>query len=45
MIRAVRDVVAKSAIDYSKKAREQWVLDWPGQAVLAGNMKNWTEVT
>lgn len=45
MVISVKDVIQKAAFDYRKKPRQSWVIDWPGQAVLAENMRDWTEET
>ena len=45
MVISVKDVIQKAAFDYQKKPRQNWVIDWPGQAVLAENMREWTEHT
>ncbi|XP_029291775.1 dynein heavy chain 12, axonemal [Cottoperca gobio] len=42
MIRSVRDVVARSRVDYAKTARSQWVKEWPGQVVLCTSQIFWT---
>ena len=40
-------VVSSKAVDaYTKKPRNEWVLEWPGQVVLAASQIHWTaEVT
>ena len=43
MIKSVKDVCENSVQDYTKKPRDKWILNWQGQAVLAGSMIFWTE--
>ncbi len=45
MIQSVHVVVEKCIADHGKRPRTQWVISWPGQAVLNGDMYNWTEET
>eukprot|EP01135_Chromosphaera_perkinsii_P000898 Nk52_evm61s152 gene=Nk52_evmTU61s152 len=40
---SVRDVCHKSLQDFTQKPREEWVLQWPGQAVLAVSQIFWTQ--
>ncbi|XP_013387188.1 dynein heavy chain 12, axonemal, partial [Lingula anatina] len=42
MLVSVRDVIADSREAYETTAREKWVLDWPGQVVLAVSQIFWT---
>ncbi|KAI9530578.1 hypothetical protein NQZ68_000068 [Dissostichus eleginoides] len=42
MLRSVRDVVARSRLDYAETARSQWVKEWPGQVVLCTSQIYWT---
>ncbi|XP_070695267.1 dynein axonemal heavy chain 12 [Pempheris klunzingeri] len=42
MLRSVRDVVARSRVDYGETARSQWVKEWPGQVVLCTSQIFWT---
>jgi dynein heavy chain len=43
MIKSVKDVCENAIQDYPKKARDKWILNWQGQAVLSGSMVFWTE--
>ena len=43
MVQSVHVVVEKCISDHGKRPRTQWVISWPGQAVLNGDMFNWTE--
>ena len=43
MVHSVHQVVDKCIQDHSKRNRNQWVISWPGQAILNGNMTFWTE--
>ena len=43
MLKSVKDICEKSLQDYTKaKSREDWVMNWQGQAVLAVDMMFWT---
>uniref|UniRef100_A0A3Q4BIM9 Dynein axonemal heavy chain 12 n=1 Tax=Mola mola TaxID=94237 RepID=A0A3Q4BIM9_MOLML len=42
MLRSVRDVIARSRLAYAETARNQWVKEWPGQAVLCTSQIFWT---
>lgn len=45
MLKSVKDVVEKSLQDYTKaKSREDWVMVWQGQAVLAVDCIFWTSL-
>lgn len=38
--------MAEAVLSYPQTKRVEWVLDWPGQVVLAGDLIYWTsEVT
>lgn len=38
----VREVIEKALLAYQQTARHEWVLQWPGQAVLAISSTYWT---
>lgn len=43
---SLRDVTKQAVEAYDVNARTQWVLNWPGQVVLAASAIHWTsEVT
>jgi dynein heavy chain len=42
MLRSVRDRIEKAHQDYTKTVREEWVIKWQGQAVLAIACTYWT---
>jgi dynein heavy chain len=43
---SVRKIIMDAIEDYLKKSRTEWVVSWPGQAVIAGSQTYWTkEVT
>lgn len=42
MIISLRDVMAQSVAAYESEPRVQWVVEWPGQVVLAGTSIYWT---
>ena len=42
MISSVRDVISKALMDYAVVPRSQWVMKWPGQAVLCVSQTYWT---
>ena len=45
MLKSVKEIVEKSLQDYTKaKSREDWVMSWQGQAVLAVDMIFWTSL-
>ena len=39
---SLRTVMAKAVEAYPKEARKVWVLNWPGQVVLAASIVHWT---
>lgn len=42
----VREIIEKALIAYKNTERQEWVVQWPGQAVLAVSSTHWTsEVT
>ncbi|KAI8896128.1 dynein heavy chain and region D6 of dynein motor-domain-containing protein [Globomyces pollinis-pini] len=46
MRQSVRQVIREAILDYPSKERTDWVLNWPGQAVLSASQTYWTtEVT
>ena len=43
---SLREVMAKAVESYSTMPRDEWVLAWPGQVVLASSTIHWSsEVT
>ncbi|XP_077458505.1 dynein axonemal heavy chain 1 [Stigmatopora argus] len=42
MTATVRDYIERSLIVYPEVPREEWVLSWPGQVVIAGCQVYWT---
>ena len=43
---SLKSVMGEAVESYAQVPRTDWVLDWPGQVVLATNMIYWTlEVT
>ena len=43
---SLRSVSVQAVEAYTKKSRREWVLEWPGQVVLATSQIHWTaEVT
>ncbi|GAU94329.1 hypothetical protein RvY_06121 [Ramazzottius varieornatus] len=42
MISSIRDVIAKALQDYAVVPRKEWVVKWPGQAVLCVSQTYWT---
>ncbi|XP_054715919.1 dynein axonemal heavy chain 7-like [Uloborus diversus] len=42
MLSSIKKVVADALEAYASKPREDWVLDWPGQAVLCCSQNYWT---
>lgn len=43
MLKSIRTVIVKSLADYKEIPRKEWVRKWPGQAVLCGTSKYWTD--
>ena len=42
---SVKDQMSRALAAYSDAGREQWLLEWPGQVVLAANQVLWTNGT
>lgn len=42
MRKSLREVMKKAVHAYPHRARRDWVLDWPGQVVIAGSAIHWT---
>ena len=43
---SLREVMGKAVKAYPLQPREEWVLNWPGQVVIASSTVHWTaEVT
>lgn len=45
MVASVQETVRQGMAAYPEKPRSQWVLEWPGQVVLAVTAIFWTQVT
>ena len=43
MIKSLCDVMGQSVEAYLTTPREKWVLEWPGQVVIAASSIYWTE--
>lgn len=43
MILSLRDVMKESVVAYDEIPRNKWVLDWPGQVVIAASTIYWTK--
>ncbi len=43
MIQSLKDVSAEAVKAYPITPRKNWVLDWPGQTVIAASTIYWTE--
>ena len=43
MILSLKDVMAKAVAAYVEEPRVKWVVEWPGQVVLAGTSIYWTK--
>ena len=42
MIFSLQDVMKESVVAYNEKPRNKWVLEWPGQVVIAASTIYWT---
>lgn len=42
MIVSLKDVMSKAVRVYVKEPRAKWVLEWPGQVVIAASTVHWT---
>lgn len=42
MILSLRDVMKESVVAYEEHPRDKWVLEWPGQVVIAASTIYWT---
>ena len=42
MILSLQDVTKESVVAYEAQPREKWVLEWPGQVVIAAGTIYWT---
>ena len=40
---SIRYVIKDACLDFLKKDRNQWVIEWPGQVVIAGSQVYWTQ--
>lgn len=45
MVQSMRSVVAEGTVAYESAERADWVLQWPGQVVLAVTAIYWTQVS
>jgi hypothetical protein len=45
MVASVQETVRKGMAAYPDRPRAQWVLEWPGQVVLAVTAIFWTQVS
>lgn len=43
MISSIKETIEKSMVDYTKRERIKWVVNWAGQAILCTSMMFWTE--
>ena len=43
MIQSLQDVAVEAVEAYPVTPRNKWVLDWPGQIVIAASSIYWTE--
>jgi len=39
----LRDILRDSVVDYTTKARDKWLFDWPGQIILVVNQVFWCQ--
>lgn len=42
MILSLQDVTKESVVAYEEKPRDKWVLEWPGQVIIAASTIYWT---
>ena len=42
MIQSLKDVMIRAVTGYTQVPRAQWVIDWPGQVVIAASSIYWT---
>ena len=42
MILSLQDVTKESVVAYDEQPRDKWVLEWPGQVVIAASTIYWT---
>lgn len=42
IVKTLQTITADSVLDYAAKKREKWILDWPGQVVIAISQVYWT---
>ena len=42
MIISLKDVMSKAVVAYTQDPRRDWVLQWPGQVVIAASTVYWT---
>ena len=42
MIVSLKDVTSKAVAAYTEEPRKSWVLQWPGQVVIAAGTVYWT---
>jgi dynein heavy chain len=43
MVESVRDSCRQALLAYASRPRDKWVLEWPGQVVLAVSAVFWTQ--
>ena len=43
MISSLKDVTGKAVTAYVEEPRRKWVLEWPGQVVIAASTIYWTQ--
>lgn len=39
----LRDILRDSVVDYTTKARDKWLFDWPSQIILVVNQVFWCQ--
>ncbi len=42
MIVSLKDVTSDAVTAYTQEPRKKWVLDWPGQVIIAASTVYWT---